>query len=85
MGVRREPSLCASTVCSTPSILVLMGARAAPPQAIGFVRESAAPEHQLRAVVGKSGLMRFWDCCGAESEAAPGCCTGPHVAFGEEL
>jgi hypothetical protein len=28
------------------------------PQAVGFVRQSAAPEHQLEAVMGRKGLMR---------------------------
>lgn len=30
-----------------------------PTQAIGFVRASSAPEHQLGAVVGRTGLMRW--------------------------
>lgn len=50
-------------------------------QAIGFVRESAAPEHQLLVAKGRRGLMRFWDCCGAEAEDAPGCVLGFHVSF----
>ncbi len=28
---------------------------------------------------------RFWDCCGAEEEGAPGCCTHYHVSFDEEV
>lgn len=28
------------------------------PQAVGFVRQSSAPEHQLQAVMGRRGLMR---------------------------
>jgi hypothetical protein len=28
-------------------------------QAIGFVRDSAAPEHQLGAVIGRTGMMRY--------------------------
>jgi len=130
-------------------------------QAVGFVRQSAAPEHQLEAVMGRKGLMRcaplvvagwwgwliwtvrsarlgwlgagggvasakvcaanrepqartytvtvtapnpkpltpnpkpvngrtvthcrFWDCCGDEAEDAPGCCTGWHVTFDDEV
>ncbi len=50
-------------------------------KAIGFVRQSAAAEHQLGAVVGRQGLLRFWDCCGAGSEGAPGCCTAHHITF----
>ena len=50
-------------------------------QALGFCRASDRPEDQLRAVVGRTGLMRFWDCCGAEEEAAPGCCTSQHVTY----
>lgn len=26
-------------------------------------------------------FCRFWDCCGAEDEDAPGCCTGRHVTY----
>lgn len=54
-------------------------------KAIGFVRESAAPEHQLLAVKGRRGLLRFWDCCGAESEDAPGCVGGHHLAFDDQV
>ncbi|KAL4449047.1 hypothetical protein ABPG77_007764 [Micractinium sp. CCAP 211/92] len=50
-------------------------------QAIGFCRQSDAPEHQLRAVAGRTGLIQFWDCCGAEQEDAPGCCMGRHVTY----
>lgn len=50
-------------------------------KAIGFCRQSAEPQHQLSAVVGRTGLMRFWDCCGAEREGAPGCCAGRHVTY----
>jgi hypothetical protein len=48
------------------------------------VRESAAPEHQLRAVVGASGLLRFWDCCGAASPGAAGCAARPHAGYGDD-
>eukprot|EP00879_Flechtneria_rotunda_P018188 GHRR01019077.1.p1 GENE.GHRR01019077.1~~GHRR01019077.1.p1 ORF type:complete len:181 (+),score=47.90 GHRR01019077.1:64-606(+) len=54
-------------------------------KAIGFVRASHAPEHQLQQVVGRKGLMRFWDCCGSEVEVAPGCCTGFHISFDDDL
>jgi hypothetical protein len=54
------------------------------PAAIGFVRASAAPEDQLKAVIGRQGLMQFWDCCGAEQSDAPGCCTGRHTTYDEE-
>ncbi|PSC70097.1 hypothetical protein C2E20_6422 [Micractinium conductrix] len=50
-------------------------------KAIGFCRESDQPEHQLKAVFGRTGLVQFWDCCGAELENAPGCCTGRHVTY----
>ncbi|KAI7839146.1 hypothetical protein COHA_007149 [Chlorella ohadii] len=50
-------------------------------KAYGFVRQSAAPEHQLAVVMGRTGLVRFWDCCGAEQEDAPGCCTARHVTY----
>ncbi|KAK9814726.1 hypothetical protein WJX72_010555 [[Myrmecia] bisecta] len=53
-------------------------------KAIGFIRQSGLPEHQLLASVGRSGLMRFWDCCGSEDEHAPGCCKGRHKTFDEE-
>lgn len=54
-------------------------------KAIGFVRASDAPQDQLEAVVGRKGLMRFWDCCGSEDEGTPGCCVGFHVSFDDEL
>eukprot|EP00195_Chlamydomonas_chlamydogama_P006885 CAMPEP_0202911156 /NCGR_PEP_ID=MMETSP1392-20130828/54204_1 /ASSEMBLY_ACC=CAM_ASM_000868 /TAXON_ID=225041 /ORGANISM="Chlamydomonas chlamydogama, Strain SAG 11-48b" /LENGTH=125 /DNA_ID=CAMNT_0049601557 /DNA_START=174 /DNA_END=551 /DNA_ORIENTATION=- len=54
-------------------------------KAIGFVRASDAAEHQLGAVVGRTGLMRFWDCCGNEDEAAPGCTTSFHITFDDDL
>ncbi|GBF88376.1 hypothetical protein Rsub_01088 [Raphidocelis subcapitata] len=54
-------------------------------KAVGFVRQSAAPEHQLQAVMGRRGLMRFWDCCGDEDEGAPGCCGGFHLTYDSEL
>ena len=50
----------------------------------GFVRQSDAPEHQLQAVMGSRGLVRFWDCCGETDPEHPGCTWGPHVAYGEE-
>jgi hypothetical protein len=50
-------------------------------QAIGFCRASDAPEHQLRKVTGRTGLVQFWDCCGSEKEGAPGCCFGKHVTY----
>ncbi|GLC43200.1 hypothetical protein PLESTB_000851400 [Pleodorina starrii] len=53
-------------------------------KAIGFVRRSDAPEHQLAAVMGRTGLLRFWDCCGAEEEGAPGCKVSFHTAFDDE-
>ena len=52
-----------------------------PVQALGFCRASDRPEDQLRAVVGRTGLIRFWDCCGAEEEEAPGCCASRHVTY----
>jgi hypothetical protein len=30
-------------------------------------------------------LSRFWDCCGAADEAAPGCVQGYHLSFDDEL
>eukprot|EP00850_Spirogloea_muscicola_P004207 SM000018S03572 [mRNA] locus=s18:54120:54797:- [translate_table: standard] len=27
---------------------------------------------------------RFYDCCGAESEEAPGCTQSPHITFDED-
>lgn len=54
-------------------------------QAVGFVRQSADPEHQLGAVLGRTGLLRFWDCCGAEEEGEPGCVAGWHLSFDEGL
>ena len=50
-------------------------------QAIGFCRASAAPEDQLISVVGRTGLLQFYDCCGAEDVKASGCCFGRHVTY----
>lgn len=50
-------------------------------KAIGFCRASSDPQDQLKAVVGRTGLIRFWDCCGSEDEDAPGCCTGLHITY----
>lgn len=52
-------------------------------KAIGFVRQSAAPEDQVTAVLGRTGLIRFWDCCGATDPDAQGCTKGRHAAYGD--
>ena len=52
-------------------------------KALGFARAGALPEQQLKQVTGRQGLMRFWDCCGAEDPQAPGCEYAKHVPFGE--
>jgi hypothetical protein len=54
-------------------------------KAIGFVRKSAEAEDQLGSVVGRTGLLRFWDCCGSEDEKASGCQRSYHLSFDEEL
>jgi hypothetical protein len=54
-------------------------------KAVGFVRQSAAPEHQLGAVLGRTGLLRFWDCCGAEDEGAEGCEKASHISGDDEV
>ncbi|KAL6761956.1 hypothetical protein V8C86DRAFT_2526738 [Haematococcus lacustris] len=54
-------------------------------KALGFVRSSDAPEHQLKAIMGRQGLLQFWDCCGQEQEDAPGCCTGYHLSYDDQL
>ena len=43
----------------------------------GFVPVSPAFEHRSR----ERGLVRFWDCCNALEEGAPGCCMGKHVSY----
>lgn len=51
----------------------------------GFVRATADnPEDQLINKLGRYGIVRFYDCCGATEESAPGCVTGRHVGFGED-
>lgn len=50
-------------------------------KAIGFCRKGQGRENWLDETVGVSGLLRFWDCCGAGSEEAPGCVVGPHEGF----
>lgn len=47
------------------------------------MRASDDPKDSLAAVHG-TGILSFWDCCGADSYDAPGCVWGRHVAFGEE-
>jgi hypothetical protein len=54
-------------------------------KAIGFVRAGDAPSQQLRAVTGRQGLLRFWDCCGAEDETAAGCETSYHITWDDQL
>ncbi|GJP67632.1 hypothetical protein CLOP_g24427 [Closterium sp. NIES-67] len=51
-------------------------------KAVGFTRASSRPEDQLSVVHG-TGLLRFWDCCGAMDASAPGCTHGRHVSFDE--
>ncbi|CAI5499945.1 unnamed protein product [Closterium sp. Naga37s-1] len=51
-------------------------------KAVGFTRASSRPEDQLSVVHG-TGLLRFWDCCGAVDVDAPGCTCGPHASFDE--
>ena len=48
---------------------------------VGFLRKSSEPEDQLVNSEHGQGLRRFWDCCGAETEDAPGCVFGPHEGF----
>lgn len=48
---------------------------------MGFLRKSSEPEDQLVNSEHGQGLRRFWDCCGAETEDAPGCVLGPHEGF----
>jgi len=43
----------------------------------GFVPASPRFEDRQR----QRGLVRFFDCCGALSEDAPGCCSAPHEPF----
>ena len=52
-------------------------------KALGFLRASDDPKDSLAAVHG-TGILSFWDCCGADFYDAPGCVWGRHVAFGEE-
>eukprot|EP00884_Botryococcus_braunii_P009679 jgi/Botrbrau1/18712/Bobra.0386s0037.1 len=50
-------------------------------KAVGFLREGQGREKWVDARLGRSGLIRFWDCCGNEEEGAPGCCIAPHVTY----
>ena len=52
-------------------------------KAIGFLRESDAPEHSLAQVHG-TGMLQFWDCCGQTSYSSSGCCISRHVPYGTE-
>ena len=47
------------------------------------MRASDDPQDSLAAIHG-TGILSFWDCCGADAYDAPGCVEGRHVAFGEE-
>ena len=49
-------------------------------KAIGFLRKSDDPEHSLASVHG-TGMMHFWDCCGADQYDSPGCAFGPHIPY----
>jgi len=53
-------------------------------KATGFLRQSSHPAASLKAVMGRTGLIRFWDCCGSEDPDAPGCARGPHAGYGDE-
>lgn len=46
-----------------------------------FAQNSVSSLPTVQAVYGRTGLIRFWDCCGAEDENAPGCCTSRHVTY----
>lgn len=52
-------------------------------KAIGFLRESDAPEHSLAKVHG-TGMLQFWDCCGQTSYTSPGCQVSRHVPYGTD-
>jgi len=49
-------------------------------KAIGFLRKNDDPEHSLASVHG-TGMMHFWDCCGADQYDSPGCALGPHIPY----
>lgn len=84
---RAVPALFAAVALLPTCPPVLLRPRPSPLalQAYGFCRASARPEDQLGAVMGRTGLVRFWDCCGSEQEDAPGCCTGRHVTYDDPL
>ena len=75
---RFDPSQNPQTACRRHPALFTGGEVS---KAIGFCREAQGREFWLDAVVGASGLLRFYDCCGAGSEDAPGCVVGPHEGF----
>lgn len=52
-------------------------------KAVGFLRKSSSPQDSLRQTLG-TGMLSFWDCCGADDYNAPGCTRGYHIPFGEE-
>lgn len=52
-------------------------------KAVGFLRKSSSPEDSLSQTIG-TGMLSFWDCCGADDYNAPGCTHGYHIPFGEE-
>jgi len=52
-------------------------------KAVGFLRKSSAPEDSLSQTLG-TGMLSFWDCCGADDYNAPGCTRGYHIPFGQE-
>lgn len=62
------------------------------PAACRFHPESFAGEDSQRWTApgatppeGASTVSYFYACCGAATIDAPGCCTGRHVGFDEEL
>lgn len=77
---RYKESENSDTACKYHSLNWSGGEKA---KAIGFLRESDAPEHSLAQVHG-TGMLQFWDCCGQTSYSSPGCCVSRHVPYGTE-
>jgi len=77
---RFDPALNTDTSCRHHASIFTGGELA---KATGFLQAAAGPEHSLKAKLGRTGLLRFWDCCGAEDPDTPGCVTGRHVTYDE--
>ncbi len=83
--------MCTKIVLVCPWWAARLGAAVQPPPAVwcptwlghcaSSGRNLSPCRHTTCRPPTRSTIRRFWDCCGAEQEDAPGCCTGRHVTY----